>query len=334
MQNNYAVIGDICFRILRTTDNEATKLAYYGKYKNNKCEYVEHKYSYFNGFGDETPLEAASPSYVFSHPAYGAYDENWEYITIPAKDNDDSSIKKVIDKFYEDNLLDYTDWFEDEVYCNDTTVTGTGYEVEYRPSTSSNWITNDPNLSGPTADKYTVSASKGNGKLKYPIASLSLDEYMLTLPRIYPNDPGDSSSWIRHTYFTLTPNGLYVSSGYHTAMFETNAYYNSYYPEYTNIYTDGYESLVLPVVAVTNEIEVIKGTGTEEDPYILNKPEPEEPVTPEPEVKGEEEEVEVENPQTGRYKMLWILPIIALGLYIAFMQLNKKGLFKNSYKEN
>jgi hypothetical protein len=138
----------------------------------------------------------------------------------------------------------------------------------------------------------------------------------------------------------MTPNGLYNSSGYYAKMFVTATYhYNNYGYNETYIETSGTGDYTLPVVAVANNIAVKQGTGKQEDPYILIKPEPEQdpvedPTTdePEPQVKAEEEEVE--NPQTGRFKNLWILPIIAFGLYILYTQINKMGFFKNNYKEN
>jgi hypothetical protein len=100
----------------------------------------------------------------------------------------DSKIKTVIDSWYASNMTGYTNMLEDTVWCNDRTITsgplyskdanstGASYFGAYLRNASSI----GPSLTCPEKlDSFTVSSSKGNGSLIYPVGLLTADEYTL-----------------------------------------------------------------------------------------------------------------------------------------------------------
>ena len=143
----------------------------------------------------------------------------------------DSKIKKEIDKWYEDNIKNLGIKMADTVFCNDrgTVSANTGYSdigTTYAASARKKptYICKQNN------DKFTISASNGNGKLKYPIALPTDDELEI----------------MDFNYFaTMTP-----------------AYYRDM------IYLKG-SSGFNPVIAVPGSTYVSQGNGRINDPYLI-----------------------------------------------------------------
>ena len=125
----------------------------------------------------------------------------------------DSTIKKKVDEWYETNMVDYTKYLEDTVWCNDRSIyqlnswdkdySGTGYLYfgPYgRAYSSYNPTTTCSNIN----DSFTVSSEKGNGKLTYPVALLTADEIMLAGGR---GSSSNSSYYLYtgQTWWSLSP---------------------------------------------------------------------------------------------------------------------------------
>ena len=384
--NNFAVIGNTCFRILRTTYKNGTKLLYYGEYKDGSCTQKElrepiYDSAYINFAKDEQEScnEASSMSFVctdgyhYSNSSLGYMYRTFIDPTIDAVDYDStfsydethkneksSNAKEIIDAWYSNNLLDYTNWFEDDIYCNnrqpddvyddyntyDGDWDGTGFNsTTYKQSSLKNY---NMSLECPLNDSFTVKNADGNKALTYPVGMLSLDEvlYATSVKKVanrYGNNDYYSKSWIDEYQLTMTPYRYEQTSGGEIYMFTVNRPYGS--EADLNYSSSG---KINPVVSVKELIEIESGTGPKDDPYILTYPDPTPPTIPDPEtdtppqggdepedgpqVKGDD--IDLTNPKTGVFMYLWILPIIALVLYIVYVQINKKGLFKNKYKGN
>ena len=95
-----------------------------------------------------------------------------------------STIKEVIDTWYQNNLkTNYEKYLsKDAIYCSDREIgkgnycpncSTTFYYAAYNRMSGTNIPTYDCNNN---SDKFTVSASTGNGKLSYPIALMTADE--------------------------------------------------------------------------------------------------------------------------------------------------------------
>ena len=117
------------------------------------------------------------------------------------KNTNNSTIKTYIDTWYQNNLIDYTDYLQDSIYCNDRSVTpgasffgmelsgnGTGTTLTAYSNLTRNWINNPatPSLKCTNInDRFTVSTANGNGSLTYPIGLITTDEIILSGGKAY-----------------------------------------------------------------------------------------------------------------------------------------------------
>lgn len=181
----------------------------------------------------------------------------------------DSEIKKVIDKWYEENMIEYTDKLEDTVWCNDRSVafdseyTGTGAGNEKTMYGPRNRLKENrtPTLECINEnDRFTVSEENGNGALKYPVALLTADE-MAYAGAVY--DQINSSYYLYNNtrWWTLSPycfNGTYVNV------------FRAYFTGALDYYRVDGSSGVRPSISLKPGVKVQSGTdGTKENPYVV-----------------------------------------------------------------
>ena len=143
---------------------------------------------------------------------------------------------------------------EDTVFCNDRSI-----------ETKNGWD-KDGNISGylyfhayskydltckNKNDRFTVSESIGNGKLKYPVGLLTAGE---------ANIAGSSMMKTGEYYWLLSPS-----------------YFNYSYAYVRSVYTSGslssdrvsYSYGVRPVVSLIPDVEYSEGDGTANNPYVI-----------------------------------------------------------------
>ena len=187
----------------------------------------------------------------------------------------DSDIKKVIDNWYEQNILSYSNQLEDTVWCNDKQMIDGGFANK---TEKVNYIS--PRFAGYNRtwsedtkiielscsqknDSYTVSEKNGNGALKYPIGLLTSDEVKLSGYGYAKNYAGESylsSKNTNATFITMTPVE-YMFSGY--------SKFNVASPKgFTWAYNTDKEN-VRPAISLKNKIKYLKGNGTKENPYVI-----------------------------------------------------------------
>jgi hypothetical protein len=181
-----------------------------------------------------------------------------------------STIKTVIDTWYESNLTDYTSKLEDTVWCNDRsidTVSGygtglgygtnkTAYNAQYRLYTNKT-----PSLSCANAnDRFTVSTANGNGALDYPVALLTADEIAYA-GGVYGTSNSTYYLYTNQLWWSLSPYGFgssYVAgwSVSSDGTLDGNRVYYSYG--------------VRPAVSLAPGTELESGgTGESTSPYIV-----------------------------------------------------------------
>jgi hypothetical protein len=199
-------------------------------------------------------------------------------------------LKKEIDNLYENNLIGETDKFEDTIWCNDRSLNGGAYSETFTGvtgSTAPNFFkafqriqAGNPTLECERPDdRFTVDAANGNGKLDYPVATITADEAMLAghssvCSFMSCNGTTPKTSYLTGYYYeqpfwTLTPfygntigygataEGpymLYVGSG-QTATFNAD-----------QTWTD---NGIRPMVSFKYDTYVKSGNGTATNPYIL-----------------------------------------------------------------
>ena len=179
----------------------------------------------------------------------------------------DSVIKQYIDNWYMSNMMDYTKYLEDTVWCNDRSIyrlnewdkdyNGSG-DLLFGPN-GTRFDTHDPVISCPNKfDAFTVNSKNGNGKLTYPVALLTMDEVMLA-----GACGGSNENYYLYTgegHWTLSPGSYIDGSSARIIYVYSNGYLNH------SGYTSNAEG-VRPAVSLANYMLVVRGDGSSEHPY-------------------------------------------------------------------
>ena len=229
--NNNIIFNNMCWKIIRTTENNGVKIIYNGTPTDGKCE---------TQTGDTTQIGTSKFNEKYDDNAYVGYmygtAGSSTYAATHANTNE-STIKKYIDNWYKANFDEITtSKLEDTVFCNDRSTkaydantigetlfssygdlgygkNNTFYGAAHRASYNSN----NPNPSlvcQNNNDKFTVDSKNGNGKLTYPVGLITLDEVVLAGFNTYNSNTSDYKDttnylYTNSIYWTFSPVMLY-----------------------------------------------------------------------------------------------------------------------------
>lgn len=188
-----------------------------------------------------------------------------------------STIKGVLDTWYQNNILNksdslgnsYSTYLSDEVFCNDRSInTGSGYLLS--PTTTYGaynrvYQNRKPSLKcSQESDCFTVSDTKGNGKLTYPIGLITIDEAAMA-GGLYNSVNTQYYLYTGQTYWTLSPSHFYSTAAYARAWIVLSA--GTLLPWYAVSTGRG----VRPVVNLSADVLISGGDGTAINPYVVVK---------------------------------------------------------------
>ena len=186
-----------------------------------------------------------------------------------------STIKGVLDTWYFNNILNKTDssgksyasYLSDEVFCSDRSLnSGSGYLLSptstygayrriYQQKVPALQCSQD-------VDKFTVSDTKGNGKLTYPIGLLTIDEASMA-GGLYNSVNTQYYLYTGQTYWTMSPS-RFDSGRASASVWLVNS------TGYLNHWTTSSTSLgVRPVVNLSADVLISGGDGTSQNPYVI-----------------------------------------------------------------
>lgn len=259
IDNNNLVFANFCWKIVRTTDDGGIKLLYNGPYTNGSCsqtaDTVEIGEINYNNSGNLH----TNMGYMYGNTSGTTYEEIHE-------NTNSSTVKRLIDNWYEAYLLEYASKIEDTVWCNDRSLySGTGIDQSaatlYGASGRLTASEVTPSLTCNANDSFTVSESNGNGKLDYPIGMITVDEVLYAgLSNAYGTNT--YLSQIGFNYWTMTP--ISVS--------QYGSVYNSKIGNVSAVSLASTSSTsstgVRPSIALIANTKTRRGDGTEENPYI------------------------------------------------------------------
>ena len=178
-----------------------------------------------------------------------------------------STMKQIIDTWYESNMTSYTEKLEDTIWCNDRTLysgslvgkdTDAGTEYSYFSAYNRIYISRNPSVTCPNEERdgFTVSTtSGGNGALTYPVGLLTADEIRLA--------GGNSNTYYLYTgqdYWALSPSSFYSNIAVDFNVSNNGILY------YYNVGSSGG---VRPSVSLAPNTRTIDGDGTVNNPYIV-----------------------------------------------------------------
>ena len=180
-----------------------------------------------------------------------------------------SNAKTQVDNWYNSNLSSYNSYIEDTVYCNDRSISDlAGWNPNGGDTTKSLYFsprnrvfsTYTPTLSCSRAqDRFTVSSSKGNGALTYPIGLITGDEIMYA---------GGKNNIENNTYYLYTNSTF--SSMSPLSFMGIDTYFltvNSNGSIYSNNISNSYG--IRPVISISPYAIISGGDGTSTNPYVV-----------------------------------------------------------------
>ncbi len=202
--------------------------------------YVTPQYRYYYEISDGNKIEDIIDEMLYSNNV----------------NQKDSTAKQTLEKWYEDNLLDYTNSIEDTIYCNNRNIYNLNslnpnggpikeynvYFYDYKKSSLE-----CPNKT----DQFTVSKDIGNGKLKYPIGLMTFEEVELASPKVV----GSIDTLL------MTPN-------YYQFLYQVSNIGYSYKGNKSSRSVKS-SSTALPVISLKNNIGYKSGDGSPENPYVI-----------------------------------------------------------------
>lgn len=215
----------------------------------------------------------------------------------------DSTIKMYVDTWYENNIIDYEQHVADAIYCNERSVstlktkgngssagvnTGFGdnvtifafYDKNDRQSETSKTYKPDL-LCKNKNDRFTTETEIGNGKLKYPIGLLNMNEALMAgLSTSSSKSNNEFYLYTGYDYWTMSPqeylpksdnifssSGTQLYGGFILLLRGTGSGWGTRGFQYDDLYGLSY---LKPVISI--KPETIKyGTGTTIDPFRITE---------------------------------------------------------------
>lgn len=271
VDNNWVKFGqnssgqDIYWRIIRINGDSSIRMIYSGTVApTNETAVV------MTGSG----TNASTVSYEFNIKYDSPSHVGYMYTAGQQHGNTESStIKTFLDSWYVNSTkLSSETKIVDQIFCNDRSASkstaGPSGELGEDMSTTTRYfygayirlITNkDPDLScKASSDKFTMSASNGNGVLDYPVGLITADEIVMA---------GGVYATSNTNYYLYTNQYYWSGSPYNNSINDCYAYAFLVYPNGTLMNRNVSHSYhVRPVISISSDV-IFTGTGTWDDPY-------------------------------------------------------------------
>ena len=233
--NNNIIFNNMCWKIIRTTEDNGVKIIYNGTPTDGKCETQtgEETQIGVSAFNAETKDDDnAYVGYMYGTAGSSTYEETHA-------NTNNSTIKKYIDNWYSKNFDEKTtSRLEDTIFCNDRSTEAyddntigedflsyygaLGYGTSatlYAAAHRASYYSRKPNPSLVCAqnnDKFTVNSKNGNGALTYPVGLITSDEAVLAgFNTYYSNNstyPLDEENYLDTTNYLYTDNNYWTFS--------------------------------------------------------------------------------------------------------------------------
>ena len=282
--NNNIIFNNMCWKIIRTTENNGVKIIYNGTSTDGKCEIQTGETTQIG----ESKFNEGTSDNAYVGYMYGTAGSS-TYAATHVNTND-STIKTYIDNWYSQNFDETTtSKLEDTVFCNDRSTKNydantigygnyssyrmLGYEKNttlYSVAHRASYVSNNPNpsLVCPNEnDRFTVDSKNGNGKLTYPVGLITADEVIFAGYNTYY---GNTSDYINKSNYLFTNNYYWTIS---PVVFDENNTTNITRVDNTGIIDYGNAAAnrgVRPVVSLKpNTVVEFSGSGTTTSPYIV-----------------------------------------------------------------
>ena len=258
--NNYVYFANKYWRIVRINEDNSVRLIYAGTSANDTGGFIDTSQAYNSSY---------------SNSAYVGY----MYTTSQQHGlNTNSSIKSVVDTWYQANLLPNYDGYisKTAIYCNDRGVgsgswNATGNTFYYAAYARLEASKSPTYICSNEADRFTASETVGNGALTYPIGLITADEVAYAGGVWNTNNSSyyiaqNASSGAAY-WWTMSPYSWVNNLGSHNAyVFGVGGSSGTGYLDRWSVNT---AHGVRSVVSLKSCVLYSGGNGTASDPYTV-----------------------------------------------------------------
>ena len=273
----YVYGKDLYFRIIRINGDGTIRMIYAGTspHENGYYDYGTYDTRIGTSGYNSSYNDNAYVGYMYGTAGSSTYD-------VTHSNTNDSTIKTLVDDWYQSILSGYSYAIADTIYCNDRSVTpvdsfdgmaftgtGIGTEDTAYSNLKRNWIDHTPSLKCTNKnDRFTVSNDIGNTALTYPVGLITLDEAAIAGGLTYDYN---TSSYIENMdyylytgywYWTMTPDAFAGGVPYVDFVRNDGSLGNRYVDSYGG--TRG----ARPVVSLNSDA-ISGGSGTMTDPFVV-----------------------------------------------------------------
>lgn len=272
VQNNYVYFAKNWWRIIRINGDGTIRMIYTGNPNDSDADQYISNSMYNSSYNDN-----AYVGYMYGITGSSTYNATHA-------NTNNSTIKTVIDTWYQNNLSSYSQYIADAIYCNDRevvqvnnvgglTLTGNGAGTNESAYAGFNrtYVEHVPTLKCKNKnDRFTTSSTLGNGALTNPIALITSDEVVMgggvgfdaTTMTYIANDnyylyPVNGDYW----YWTMT-QFAYAGGSARVGLVHLGG----------SVYGYGVDDglAVRPVVSLKSDA-ISGGTGTSSGPFYVNE---------------------------------------------------------------
>ena len=276
VQNNYVYFAKNWWRIIRINGDGTVRMIYTGNPNDSSASQYISKSIFNSSYDDNTCNDNAYVGYMYGTVGSSTYNATHT-------NTNNSTIKTVIDEWYQNNLNSYSRYIVDAIYCNDREVVqvniggtmitgnGAGTNVSAYAGFNRTYVDHAPTLKCKNKnDRFTTSSTLGNGALTNPIALITGDEVVM--------GGGAGIDVTTVTYITNDNYYLYPANRDYQYFTMTSSAYPGGDALVANVRYDGYVDFnsvvsydaVRPVVSLKSDA-ISGGTGTSSDPFYVNE---------------------------------------------------------------
>ena len=209
VDNNYVYFAKNWWQIIRINGDGTIRMIYTSNPNDSSANLYISSSHFNNNYTDN-----AYVGYMYGSAGSSTYNATHA-------NTNDSTIKTVVDTWYQYSLRSYSQYIADAIYCNDREVVnvtygsgtntttyngnGAGTSKTAYASLKRNHIDHNPTLKCTNNnDKFTVSNTLGNGALTNPIGLATTDEIVMSGANAYDLN---TSSYITNDSYYLYPKG-------------------------------------------------------------------------------------------------------------------------------
>lgn len=264
--DNWVKFAGFYWRIIRTNNDKSIRLLYHGTSTTATNAYINSSTAFNSSYNNS----------MYSGYMYGTSGT----LANNRTNENSSTIKEVIDTWYQNNLkTNYEKYLsKNAIYCSDREIgkgnycpncSTTFYYAAYNRMSGTNIPTYDCNNN---SDKFTVSASTGNGKLSYPIALMTADEIKFAGGLVlndatswYYYNSAKTSSTGTNSWWLMTPDEWL---GSYSHVYFVNG---SGIPGHLHFTKVDNSKSVRPVISLKSCVKYSSGDGSSSNPYEIKE---------------------------------------------------------------